>query len=154
MAKKKRTSKRASKRPAKKSKKPAAAKRAPSKRSIGNKSVDTLLKQFAKQRSTKEAQLETLRKKKEELEGRARKLREQINKLAEQEKKFRDELAHLDARRDSEVSQLLTNLGVQLRGAAYQSSSSEGDAHKRSGNPTGPRDRVSQSLSKSRENLN
>jgi hypothetical protein len=174
MAKKKRTTKKPSKRPAKKGKKRAPPKgalpkRAPVKRSSGNTSVDLLLKRFADERSSKESQLDVLRKKKQEIEDRVRKQREQLAKLEEQERKSLAELAQLDSRRDQEVSGLLAKLGVQLGGetrnvANFQSPANKANTQRESaqsdsaqrpaGNVKQNRDQAAQSPSGKRGNLN
>lgn len=77
-------------------------------------SVDALLKQFAKDRAQGESQLDGLQKKREELEERVSKFQEQISKLRQQESEAKTRLADLDSRRDREVAELLTGLGVNL----------------------------------------
>ena len=154
MAKKKPRKKKSSKRVTTKKKKPATPKRRPVKRSSGTSSVDVLLKRFAKERSVKESQLNSLRAKKSEIEERVRKHREQIAKLAEQETKAVDEMAQLDARRDREVAQLLAKLGVRLGTSATHASGNDSRAQKSSGNVKPNRDRAAGSLASSRDNLN
>jgi len=129
MAKKKRVKKKSAKRATSKRKKRAAPKRAAAKRSAVSHSVDSLLKRFAKERSAKEVQLATLRTKKHDLEEKTRKQREQIAKMADQEKKAEGELAQLDARRDSEVSQLLAKLGIDLGKTAAHNSKHDRSDH-------------------------
>jgi chromosome segregation ATPase len=103
-------------------------KKGPAKRSTGSKSVDAILKRFANERRAMETRLNTSTKSREEIETKATRLREQIAKLAEQEKKIRDELAQLDAKRDREVSQLLSTLGVQLRDGSTGRGSDQDDS--------------------------
>ena len=126
MAKKKRTTKKKSprakgKKTASKTRSTKATGRSSSSRkpAIGsrNSSVDLLLKRFAKERTQKESQLESLRKIKLDLEEKARKFQEQITNLAQQERDTRTQIAQLDKQRDEEVSQLLSKLGIQLGGA-------------------------------------
>ena len=122
MAKKKRTTKKTS--PRGKAKKTASKRRSTKatnsskKPAIGsrNSSVDLLLKRFAKERTQKESQLESLRKNKQDLEEKARKFQEQITKLAQQERDTQTQIGQLDKQRDEEVSQLLSKLGIQLGG--------------------------------------
>lgn len=127
MAKKKRTTKRASTRA--KGKKTASKKRStktPGKSTVRNSSskrpalgsrnnsVDLLLKRFAQERTDKESQLASLRKNKQELEEKARKFHEQIAKLAQQEKEIQTQITLLDKQRNNEVGELLSKLGIQL----------------------------------------
>jgi uncharacterized protein involved in exopolysaccharide biosynthesis len=107
---KKKTAKRSAKKTTSK-KKPAVkkpkAKKAPA-------SVDTILKQFAKDRSTKESQLEALRKKQREVQEKVSKLREEAAKLSEKASQTEADLKDLDSQRDQEVTELLSNLGVNF----------------------------------------
>ena len=131
-------------------KRPATKKQA-APRASGNTSVDTLLGRFAKERAAKEVQLASLTKKKQEIEEKARKFREQIEKLALEERKSRDEIAQLDVRRDQEVGQLLSRLGVQLANAAPSPRPPDSAPQKTSSIMKAARDRVRQSLSNSRD---
>lgn len=136
--KKKRTARKSATRPKKKTKKRAAApksrsgatksksatrKKTPVKRS--NTSVDSLLKRFDKDRSQKETQLLTHRKKREELESKALKLQEQIDQVTQKIKDTESEIAKLDSQRDKEVKELLATLGVKLGGGAASASSNK-----------------------------
>ena len=107
---KKKTAKRSAKKTTSK-KKPAVkkpkAKKAPA-------SVDTILKQFAKDRSAKESQLEALRKKQREVQEKVSKLREEAAKLSEKASQTEAVLKDLDSQRDQEVTDLLSNLGVNF----------------------------------------
>lgn len=77
-------------------------------------SVDALLKKFEKERKTQEAKLSNSIKKIDELEFKSEKLAEQIAKLKETAKSTQTEIDQLDSRRDAEVAEVLTKLGVQL----------------------------------------
>ena len=121
-AKKKASAKRPAKKSAKKSpKKKSAPKKAPVKKTAAKSSprassVDGVLKKYEKERSAQESQLTTLRKKIDDLEAKSRAFQEQIAKLTTQEDVTKDAIMQLDSRRDEEVGQLLSKLGVQLGG--------------------------------------
>ena len=68
-----------------------------------------------------------LQKKRSELEEKTRKFKEQIAKIADQEKQASEDISSLDQRRDQQVAELLTKLGVKLGGNT--SSASTQPAH-------------------------
>jgi chromosome segregation ATPase len=77
-------------------------------------SVDSILKKFKKERVTLDTGLVTVRKKINELNAKTRAFEEQIAKLTEKELVTEEAIEQLDARRDAEVSELLSKLGVKL----------------------------------------
>ena len=107
-------SRKKAKSPKKKSAKSAGSKG--TRKSAGSTSVDSLLRTFAKERTQKQSQLAMLQKKRRELEEKTRKFEEQIAKIAGQEKQASEDISSLDQRRDQQVAELLTKLGVKLGG--------------------------------------
>ncbi len=122
MAKKKKT-KVAKKKPAKKkvAKKATKAKSKPARKRPEPLSVDGVLKKFEKERATKQASLESVRKRIADLEAKSKAMQEQITKLTQQEVETVTLISQLDARRDEEVSEMLSRLGVQITSAPTDS---------------------------------
>ena len=113
VAKKKSTKKKVGKKKAPKKKRPAKNTHSSGKRSRES-SVDAVLKKYENERSSQETQLVTLRKKIEDLETKTRTYQAQIAELKKQESVTENTIADLASRRDAEVSNLLSKLGVQL----------------------------------------
>ena len=149
--KKKRTKKRARtssrKTPAKRTK--TAAKK-PTKKTAGGRaksgraasSVDSLLKKYAKERATLEAQLKTQQQKKQEVDQRIAKLRDQATQIAERQQAIESQLTGLDRQRDDEVKQLLSQLGVRLDATSSPPANASSDDRAASGSAGAGRDRV------------
>ena len=77
-------------------------------------SVDAVLQKFEKERDSKEKLLVTSRKQIEDLGNKAAKIEEQIAALKETVVTTEAELDQVDARRATEVAEMLTKLGVSL----------------------------------------
>jgi chromosome segregation ATPase len=89
------------------------------------KSVDSILQKYEKQRVTCNSKLTSIRAKIEDLQAKTKAYAEQINKLTEQELVTESVIAELDSKRDSEVSELLTKLGVNLERTVSQPAQNE-----------------------------
>ena len=121
MAKKKkakRATKKSSRRTTNTRAKKVAAKSAPKspsrKKSPTSTSVDGILKRFKQERAVQESQLVAVRKKIADLEAKSRAFQEQIAKLNDQESETLQQVDELDAKRDQEISELLSRLGVRV----------------------------------------
>jgi chromosome segregation ATPase len=89
------------------------------------KSVDSILQKYEKQRVSCNSKLTSIRAKIEDLQAKTKAYAEQINKLTEQELVTESVIAELDSKRDSEVSELLTKLGVNLDRVTSQPAKNE-----------------------------
>lgn len=114
---KKNTAKKAA--PKKKVAKKATAKKKATKKSAGggqSKSVDGIIKKFVKERNSLESKLTAYQKKVAELEARSSKILEEITKVSALVSDTENAIGVLDSRRDTEIGELLSKLGVQLGG--------------------------------------
>jgi hypothetical protein len=87
-------------------------------------SVDAVLKKYQKERVSLNSSLVTVRKKIDELNAKTRAFEEQISKLTEKEMVAEESLQNLDVRRDAEVSELLSKLGVNIGASGSKASAS------------------------------
>ena len=124
----KKPSRRTNKTRAKKvAKKSPASKQPTKKKSRASTSVDGILNRYKKERALQEAQLATVRKKIADLEAKTRAYQEQIARLNDQEAATLQQVDELDAKRDHEVSELLSKLGVRVgQGDSLRGSDSRG----------------------------
>ena len=77
-------------------------------------SVDGILNRYRKERASQESQLAAVRKKIADLEAKTAAFQQQIAKLNDQETATLLQVEELDAKRDQEVSELLSKLGVRI----------------------------------------
>ncbi len=77
-------------------------------------SVDGILNKFNKERLNLDSSLTAIRKKILELKAKTRAFEEQIAKLTKKELETEEAIQQVDARRDTEVGELLSKLGVNL----------------------------------------
>jgi chromosome segregation ATPase len=129
--------------PAKKSpaKKLAVAKKSTTASSGGRgTSVDSLLKKYEKERKTQESKLSASLKKIKDLELKAQKLEEQIAKLKDDSKTTQAEIDQLDSRRDADIAEVLSKLGVQLSAGSAGGSSAGSAASSSAGSSSAQAD--------------
>ncbi len=94
--------------------KSSATKKPTEKKSRLGTSVDGILNRYKKERALQETQLAAVRKRIADLEAKTRAFEEQIAKLNDQESATKRQVEDLDAKRDQEVSELLSKLGVRV----------------------------------------
>ena len=118
----KKASKKATKKKAKKSTSPPKKSAAKSSGGKSSRSLDAIMKKHEKERVSKESLLLSTQKKIEGLESKRDKLNTEISKLKESERNTSEEISAIATKRDAEVNELLTKMGVQLGGSSAASS--------------------------------
>ena len=107
--------------------KPAARKKTPAKKAASKpaksktpvaRSVDGILKQFEKERSSQNSKLSVTRKKIEQLTKKIKSEKAELEKLKKLAVETEIAISTLDSRRDKEVGRLLTGMGIDLGKAA------------------------------------
>lgn len=85
------------------------------------KSIDSIIKQFEKERVAQNTTLELTRKKIQQTADSIARFKLELAELYQQETATATAIETLDSRRDQEVGSLLTNLGINLENAAAAS---------------------------------